>query len=164
MGLSDEIDTKSPESSYSCQTPFRWLPNGCHDKGIYGCELTHNCIQKSQSHYFPVNVVGLPVKYLIIHTSIHHERVREAVSWMIRWYRQGVIQGHILSWVIESCPSHTEVVVIFNGAYICQVVFKSGELVKSCINTNESKVYKWFVELLKCENIHYHPLLDQKTK
>ena len=84
MGLSDGIDTKSPESSYSLQTQFGWLSNGCHDKGIYGCELTHNHIHNIQSHFFLGNVVGIPVQYLIIYTDIHHERVRESVSCMVR--------------------------------------------------------------------------------
>ena len=45
---------------------------------------------------------------------------------------------------------------------ICKVVVKSCELFEGCINTNESKVYKWFIELLKGENLHYHLPLDQK--
>ena len=81
-------------------------------------------------------MVGLPVQDLIIYTYIHHECVREAVSCMVRWYRQGVIQGQILSWVIESCPLITEVVLIPKGAYRRQLVFKYGKLVEGRINTN----------------------------
>ena len=57
---------------------------------------------------------------------------------------------------MEGCPYLTEVVVISKGSDICQVVFKSGELVEGCIITNESKVYKLLVELLKCENLCCH--------
>ena len=80
IGLSDGIDTKSPESSYSRQTKSGWLPNGCHDKDINGCELTHDRIQKEQIHFSPGNVVGIPGQYLIIHIDIHHECVRESTS------------------------------------------------------------------------------------
>ena len=50
------------------------------------------------------------------------------------------------------------------GAYICQLVFNPGEVVEGCINTNEYKVYKQFLELLKCDNLHYHLPLEHKTK
>ena len=84
MGLSDVIDTKSPGSSYSGHTQFGWFSNGCHEKFIYGCELTHNCIQKIQICCFTGNVVGLNVQYFIIYTDIHHEHLREAVLFMFR--------------------------------------------------------------------------------
>ena len=61
----------------------------------------------------------------------------EAVSFMVMWYRLGVVQGNILSRFIESSPSLTEVLVISKGAYRSQVVFKYGELVEVHNNTNE---------------------------